>query len=40
MGSLDVYALPLDGAVPSSWDDARLASEIAVARDLWTKLLL
>jgi WD40 repeat protein len=39
-GSLDVYALPLDGAIPTAWDDARLAGEIAVARDLWTKLLL
>ena len=39
-GSLDVYALPLEGAVPHAWDDARLAGEIAVARDLWTKLLL
>jgi cellulose synthase operon protein C len=39
MGSLDVYALPLDGAVPESWDDARLAGEVTVARDLWTKLL-
>jgi hypothetical protein len=39
-GSLDVYSLPLDGAVPPAWDDARVAGEIAVARDLWTKLLL
>jgi hypothetical protein len=39
-GSLDVYALPREGAVPRAWDDARLAGEIAVARDLWTKLLL
>jgi hypothetical protein len=39
-GSLDVYSLPLDGAVPPVWDDARVAGEIAVARDLWTKLLL
>ena len=39
-GSLDVYALPLAGAVPSAWDDARLTGEIAAARDPWTRLLL
>lgn len=39
-GSLDVYALPLAGAVPPEWDDARLAGEIASARDPWTRLLL
>ena len=39
-GSLDVYALPLEGAVPRAWDDARLAGEIAVGRELWSKLLL
>jgi cellulose synthase operon protein C len=39
-GSLDVYSLPLDGAVPREWDDARLVGEAAVARDLWTRLLL
>ncbi|MET0340632.1 MAG: hypothetical protein ABW252_06500 [Polyangiales bacterium] len=39
-GSLDVYELPLEGAVPGSWDDARLAAEIASARDAWTRLLL
>jgi hypothetical protein len=39
-GSLDVYSLPLEGAVPHEWDDARLLGEIAVSRDLWTRLLL
>jgi hypothetical protein len=39
-GSLDVYSLPLDGAVPREWDDARLVAEAAVAPDLWTRLLL
>ncbi|MET0387610.1 MAG: hypothetical protein ABW321_16695, partial [Polyangiales bacterium] len=39
-GSLDVYSLPLDGAVPREWTDARLVAEIGAARDLWTRLLL
>jgi cellulose synthase operon protein C len=39
-GSLDVYSLPLEGAVPHGWDVARLIGEAAVARDLWTRLLL
>jgi hypothetical protein len=39
-GSLDVYSLPLEGAVPSSWDDARLVGELRVSRDAWTRLLL
>jgi tetratricopeptide (TPR) repeat protein len=39
-GSLDVYALPLTGAVPASWDAARLRGEIHAARDHFTKLLL
>jgi hypothetical protein len=39
-GSLDVYSLPLDGAVPHEWDDARLLGEEAAARDLWTRLLI
>jgi len=39
-GSLDVYALPLDGAVPHEWDMARLLGESAAARDLRTRLLL
>jgi tetratricopeptide (TPR) repeat protein len=39
-GSLDIYALPLTGAVPARWDAARLRGEIHVARDHYTKLLL
>jgi hypothetical protein len=39
-GSLDVYALPLTGAVPASWDVPRLRGEIHAARDHFTKLLL
>lgn len=39
-GSLNIYALPLTGAVPASWDAERLRGEIHVARDHWTKLLL
>ncbi|ACY16578.1 hypothetical protein [Haliangium ochraceum] len=39
-GSLDIYALPLTGAVPASWDAARLRDEIHAARDHYTKLLL
>jgi WD40 repeat protein len=39
-GSLDIYSLPLEGAVPLEWDDARLSGEIAFARDLRTGLLL
>ena len=39
-GSLDVYSLPLDGAVPHEWDGERLVAEARVARDLWTRLLL
>jgi hypothetical protein len=39
-GSLDVYSLPLDGAVPAEWNDARLVAEIKSARDAWTQLLL
>lgn len=39
-GSLDIYSLPPEGAVPHAWDDARLKSEIAAARDPWMRLLL
>lgn len=39
-GSLDVYSLPLEGAVPREWNAERLAAEARVARDLWTRLLL
>ncbi len=39
-GSLDIYSLPLDGAVPPGWDGERLWAEVRVARDHWTQLLL
>ena len=39
-GSLDVYTLPLEGAVPSQWTRERLAGEKRVARNLWVRLLL
>lgn len=39
-GSLDVFSLPLDGAVPSSWTRARLESELAVSRSRWERLLI
>ena len=39
-GSLDIYSLPLDGVVPADWSEDRLRAELAVARDLWAKLLL
>ena len=39
-GSLDLYTLPLDGAVPDAWDAPRLRGELEVARDLSTRLLL
>lgn len=39
-GSLDIYALPLDGVVPSAWDVDRLRAELHVARDRWAQLLV
>jgi hypothetical protein len=39
-GSLDVYSLPLEGAVPHEWNSARVLAEEGAARDLWTRLLL
>src|SRR5262249_48118513 len=39
-GSLDVYALPLDGAVPSEWSAERLESELSASRHRWERLLL
>lgn len=39
-GSLDVYSLPLDGAVPPEFDEARLRAEIAAARNPWDELLM
>jgi len=39
-GSLDVYSLPLGGAVPSGWKTDRLRAELHSARNHWTRLLL
>lgn len=39
-GSLDIYALPLDGVVPAAWDVERLRAELHVARDRWSQLLV
>ncbi len=39
-GSLDIYALPLEGSVPGSWSNARLEEELRSARDTWQRLLL
>ncbi len=39
-GSLDIYALSLEGSVPRSWSHERLAGELAASRDHWEKLLL
>jgi hypothetical protein len=39
-GSLDVYALPLFGAVPEEWSAARLSDELRSNDDPWEELLL
>ena len=39
-GSLDVYALPLDGVAPSEWSAERLRDEVRSSRDRWERLLL
>ncbi len=39
-GSLDVYGLPLDGAVPAQWGEAKLKEALDAARDPWARLLL
>ncbi len=39
-GSLDIYALPLDGAVPHGWGPAKLREALDSARDPWERLLL
>ena len=39
-GVLQIYALPLDGLVPSTWSTERMEAEIAVSRDPWEELLL
>lgn len=40
LGSLDIFSVPLTGAVPQEWSPARIRSELHVARNHWTKLLL
>ncbi|MBW2703307.1 MAG: PD40 domain-containing protein [Deltaproteobacteria bacterium] len=39
-GSLDIYSLPLEGAVPAAWTAKALRAELRSARDHWTELLL
>lgn len=39
-GSLDIYELPLDGAVPSQWRADKLHEALAASRDRWERLLL
>lgn len=39
-GSLDVYSLPLDGAIPSDWGIERLEAEFRASRSHWERLLL
>ena len=39
-GSLDIYRLPLDGAVPASWTDEKLREDLHAARNPWQRLLI
>lgn len=39
-GSLDVFSLPPDGIVPSSWSRDRVREEYQASRDDWERLLL
>lgn len=39
-GSLDVYALPLDGAVSAAWSEAQLREVLDASRDPWQQLLV
>jgi cellulose synthase operon protein C len=39
-GYLQVYAMPLEGLVPSSWNRAKMEAEIQASRDPWEQLLL
>ena len=39
-GALDVYWLPLEGAVPATWGQARIAEEVEASRDHYERLLL
>ena len=39
-GGLNVYALPLDGAVPAAWSEEQLRDELQATDNRWEKLLL
>ena len=39
-GSLDVYEMPLDGAVPAKWSAAKLGEALDASRDRWEQLML
>ncbi|MDW8280313.1 MAG: hypothetical protein RMK29_01295 [Myxococcales bacterium] len=39
-GSLDIYALPLEGSVPEGWDESKLRDELRSSQDPWERLLL
>lgn len=39
-GSLDLFQLPLDGAIPSDWNFDRLSEEFDASRLTWHKLLV
>ncbi len=39
-GSLDIYSLPLEGAVPRVWGVDRIEAEVRASRDHWERLLL
>lgn len=39
-GSLDIYRLPLDGAVPSAWDEKKLTEAHEIARSYESRLLI
>ncbi len=39
-GSLDIYSLPLEGALPRTWGVDRIEAEVRASRDHWERLLL
>lgn len=39
-GSLDIYSLPLEGALPREWGTDRIEAEVRASRDHWERLLL
>lgn len=39
-GSLDIYSLPLEGALPGGWNADRIEAEVRASRDHWERLLL